>query len=210
MIKSLTHPSDENDVAFHVIAPSIPGFGFSPAPIEPGFGYIEAAHAFHQLMQRLGYEKYLIQGGDAGGLIMRYQASFYSSVIAGLNNFWVISPSSADLQAYNSGKSSGDEEYVIKGLQSFIDNRWGYGQIQQTRPLRLAYALTDSPIGLAMWIYDALWPSVENTGIWTAKEIITWTMMHWIQGPYGGLRIYKEGALVSQSVDTKTGRWNGF
>lgn len=180
--------------AFHVVAPSIPGFAFSPAPTKPGFGYIEAAHAFDALMQQLGYSKYVIQAGDAGGIIMRYQAHLYpDSVVSGVNNFWVVSPNESDLQLYHAGQASADETAIIDRMRYFMTSLWGYGQIQQTRPLRLAHGLTDSPIGLAMWIYDALWPSAWDVAVFTPKEIITWTMMHWIQGPYGAMSIYKQG-----------------
>lgn len=180
--------------AFHVVAPSIPGFAFSPAPTRPGFGYIETAHAFDALMRQLGYAQYVIQGGDAGGIIMRYQAHLYpESVVSGLNNFWVVSPDESDLKQYHAGQASADETAIIERMDYFIREAWGYGQIHQTRPLRLAYGLTDSPIGLAMWIYDALWPSAWDIAVFTPKEIITWTMMHWIQGPYGGMSIYKQG-----------------
>lgn len=197
LIQHLTHPPDESQPAFHVVAPSIPGFAFSPAPTHPGYGYIEAADSFDQLMRQLGYHKYVIQGGDAGGITMRYQAHMYpTSVVSGLNNFWVVSPSESDRERYQSGNSTEDEASVIQLHDYFLDELWGYGQIQQTRPLRLAHPLTDSPVGLAMWIYDALWPSVEDIGVWTPKDVITWTMMHWIQGPYSPLRIYKEGSAV--------------
>ena len=198
LIRRLTHPEDDKLPAFHVVAPSIPGFGFSPAPTHPGFGYIESAHSFAQLMRRLGYQKYVLQGGDAGGIIMRYQAHFYpSAVVSGLNNFWIMSPSEADLERYNAGESTEDEVSVIERLDFFFAQHWGYGQIHQTRPLRLAHSIADSPVGLAMWLYDGMWPSVEDVSVWTPQEIITWTMMHWVQGPYGPLRIYKEGAAVS-------------
>ncbi|RYP57970.1 hypothetical protein DL770_010532 [Monosporascus sp. CRB-9-2] len=183
--------------AFHVVAPSIPGFAFSPAPTKPGYGYIEAAHTFNELMLQLGYDRYVIQGGDAGGIIMRYQASLYpSSVVSGLNNFWVTSPSETDLERYRSGETSEDETAVIELLESFVTQHFGYGQIQQTRPLRLAYALTDSPVGLAMWIDDAIYNGLWDPTFYGPRELITMTMMHWIQGPYGATRIYKEGSLA--------------
>lgn len=138
-----------------------------------------------------------MQGGDAGGIIMRYQANLYpESVVSGLNNFWLSSPSEEDRQRLELGQSSEDEGSFIKLHDWFITELWGYGQIQQTRPLRLSFPITDSPVGLAMWLYDAMWPTVENVEVWTPEEIITWTMMHWIQGPYGPLRIYKEGAAA--------------
>jgi len=197
LINYLTHPPRDDLPAFHVVAPSIPGFAFSPAPTQSGFGYIEAAHAFDQLMRQLGYRRYVMQGGDAGGIIMRYQANLYpESVVSGLNSFWTVSPSEEDRQRHELGETSEDEASFIGLHDWFIGEHWGYGQIQQTRPLRLGFAITDSPIGLAMWLYDAMWPGVENVEVWTPQEIITWTMMHWIQGPYGALRIYKEGAAA--------------
>lgn len=150
-------------------------------------------------MRQLGYRKYVIQGGDAGGIIMRYQAHLYpTDVVSGLNNFWVVSPSESDRERYRLGQSTDDEASVIELLDFFLEDLWGYGQIQQTRPLRLAHAITDSPLGLAMWVYDGMWPAVHDISILTPQEIITWTMMHWIQGPYGPMRIYKEGSAVSR------------
>ncbi|RYO82455.1 hypothetical protein DL766_007954 [Monosporascus sp. MC13-8B] len=161
-ICSLTHPPNSSFPAFHVVAPSIPGFAFSPAPTKPGYGYIEAAHTFNELMLQLGYGRYVIQGGDAGGIIMRYQASLYpSSVVSGLNNFWVTSSSERDLERYRSGETSEDETVVIELLESFVTQHFGYGQIQQTRPLRLAYALTDSPVG---WRCGSTMPSTTASG----------------------------------------------
>lgn len=149
-------------------------------------------------MVKLGYTKYVIQAGDAGGIIMRYQAHLYpDSVISGLNNFWVVSPSDEDRAKYRQKKTSPDEDYVIELLDGFVNKLWGYGQIQQTRPLRLAYAMTDSPIGLAAWLLDAVWNAVEDSSVWTSETLITWTMMLWIQGPYASFRLYREGALVS-------------
>lgn len=201
IIERLVNPPSESTPAFHVVAPSIPGFGFSPAPTHAGFGYIESAHAFDQLMKQLGYHKYVIQGGDAGGIIMRYQAHYHpESVVSGLNNFWVMSPSEEDRTRLVQGQGSEDEVAVTNLLDYFLTELWGYGQIHQTRPLRVAHALTDSPVGLAMWLYDGIWPAVEDVALLTPKEIITWTMMHWIQGPYGPMRIYKEGADVSYPI----------
>ena len=197
IIKLLTHPSKDTDPAFHVVAPSIPGFGFSPAPTKPGFSYVEAAHAFDALMKQLNYLKYVIQGGDLGGLILRHQASLYpESVISCHSNFWVVPPNAEDLERYRNNESTEDEKATIQIIQGFTTTRWAYGQVQQTTPLRLAHGLTDSPIGLAMWIYHAMHPSAPYPGFWNLEDIITWTMMYWIQGPLGGFRFYKEAAKV--------------
>lgn len=196
LIEKLTEPSDPTCVAFHVVAPSIPGYGFSPSPKKPGFGYRQAGATFRALMLKLGYDKYVFQGGDAGDLINRYAAvDFPDNVVSGLSNFWVIPPSQEDLDRYASNQVSKDEDYLIRLYQSFTTHFWGYAQLQQTRPLRLAIGLNDSPVGLAMWIYDGIRSGVTDERIWTPELVITWTMMHWINGPYGAFSLYKNGAL---------------
>lgn len=200
IIRPLTNPPDPSLPAFHVVAPSIPGYGFSPSPGKPGFGYRQSGAAFHALMQKLGYNKYVFQGGDAGDLINRYMAvDFPENVVSGHSNFWIIPPNEDDLDKYRRNESSSDEQYLIELYGGFTTSGWAYGQIQQTRPLKLAAAMTDSPVGLAMWIYDSVVAGVPDPSIWTPELIITWTMMHWINGPYGAFSLYKNGAAVSKT-----------
>ena len=135
---------------------------------------------------------------------MRYQAHLYpDNVVSGLNNFWVVQPNATDLARYAANQTTPDENHIIKTLTSFIDTSWAYGQIQQTRPLKLAYAMTDSPLGLAMWIYDALVSAAWDASVWTPETVITWTMMHYIQGPYAAFRWYKEEATDGAFNTTK-------
>lgn len=197
IIELLTNPMEDSLPAFHVVAPSIPGYGFSPSPRKSGFGYRQAGATFNALMLRLGYSKYVFQGGDAGDLINRYMAvDFPESVVSGHSNFWIIPPNEDDMARYSRNETSEDENYLIELYTNFTANRWAYGQIQQTRPLKLAGAMTDSPVGLAMWIYDSVVSGVPDQSIWTPELIITWTMMHWINGPYGAFSLYKNGAKV--------------
>lgn len=198
IISPLTNPPDASQCAFHVVAPSIPGYGFSPSPRAPGFGYRQAGATFHALMRKLGYDRYVFQGGDAGDFINRYAAvDFPDSVVSGLSNFWVVPPSPDDLERYDHAQSSDDETYLIELYRRFTSQGWAYGHLHQTRPLRLAVGLTDSPVGLAMWIYDSVRGGVDNPeAIWTPERVITWTMMHWINGPYGPFGLYKNGAKV--------------
>lgn len=198
LLDQLTNPPSASLPAFHVVAPSIPGYGFSPSPRASGFGYRAAGSTFHALMLKLGYSKYVFQGGDAGDLINRYAAhDFPDSIISGLSNFWIVPPNEKDLQRFREGKSTNDERYLINLYNNFISKGWAYGQIQQTRPLKLAHAMTDSPVGFAMWIYDSVVAGVPDPSIWTEELLITWTMMHWIPGPYGAFSLYKNGAAVS-------------
>ena len=200
IIDPLVNPPKSSLQAFHVVAPSIPGFGFSPSPVKPGMGYRDAGHSFHALMRRLGYDKYVIQGGDAGDFILRYQAVDYpESVVSGLSNFWIIPPNEVDQEKYRKGQSTDDEKFIIELLNTFETKLWAYGQLHQTRPLKLAWGLTDSPLGLAMWILDAVIGVVFDEAIWTPERLITWTMMHWIPGPYAAFSLYKYGSEVSHA-----------
>jgi len=198
IINDLTSPPNSSVPAFHVVAPSLPGYGFSPAPTEPGLGLREAGQAFNNLMtKQLNYPKYVIQGGDFGGFTLRYMAGdFPETVVSGLSNFFPIPPNATDLQRFSAGETTPEENYNIEALNTFETYYAGYRNIQQTRPLQLAVGMTDSPVGLAAWIYDFMFLHVDAYP-WTPEEIITWTMMYYIQGPYGGFAMYHELAKVS-------------
>lgn len=202
IIDQLTHPPNASVPAFHVVAPSLPGFGFSPAPQRAGFGPVEAAQAFDALMLKLQYPKYVIQGGDFGGVILRYQTSMYPDhVVSALSNFWIVQPGDEDLRRLAQGQSSDDEVAYIHLIETYNNGGSGYRILQQTEPLTIAYATTDSPLGNALWNYALMKRSTDPGALqWSASEIITWSMMYYIQGPYAGMRMYKEvvtdGALI--------------
>ena len=192
ILDGLVNPPDKSSPAFHVVAPSIPGFAFSPAPKKTGFALREAGNVFNSLMKQLDYDKYVVQGGDFGGSIMRVMASDYpSSVVSLLSNFWLIAPNATDMLRYQQGSTSADENTTFQNLNVFTTQLSGYRLEQETQPLQLAIALTDSPVGNAMWIYNLMYHLADKYS-WTPEEIITWSMMYYIQGPYGAMRIYKE------------------
>jgi hypothetical protein len=199
IIDGLTNPPNTSTPAFHVVAPSMPGFGFSPAPSVPGLGPIALAEAYNDLMvNKLNYSKYCLQGGDLGGFLLHEQAARHpESVLSALSNFWVVQPNSTDLERFDAGLSTPDEEFVINKIMEFEHLGSGYRLIMQTKPLSLATGMTDSPVGLAMWIYSLMQEFVQFH-VWTPLEIVTWTMMYWIQGPYSSFRYYKEHVTVSE------------
>jgi len=203
IINDLTSPKNSSLPAFHVVAPSLPGYGFSPAPHKPGLGLRETGQAFNYLMtQQLDYPKYVIQGGDFGGFTLRYMAGeFPETVVSALSNFFLVPPNSTDLARFAANATTEEENSQIIDLGEFEAHYAGYRDIQQTRPLQLAVAMTDSPVGFAAWIYDFMFNHVDAYP-WTAEEIITWAMMYWIQGPYGGFSMYKEIAKVYSPFQT--------
>ncbi|RYP52158.1 hypothetical protein DL768_002600 [Monosporascus sp. mg162] len=172
ILSGLLDPPSRREPAFHVVAPSIPGFGFSPAPTKPGFGLLEAGAAFHQLMQQLGYQQYVIQGGDFGSHTARYMGAAY--------------PESVKSVLYYGG---GELLYrVLQQSEPFTKAFWG---IEAMVPLQMGILLGDSPVGNAIWPYfgmRGLTPGYE----WSTEELITWGMMLYIQGPYSSVRIYRE------------------
>ncbi|KAK8078778.1 Alpha/Beta hydrolase protein [Apiospora phragmitis] len=201
ILEPLTNPESADQPAFHVVAPSIPGYGFSPAPRRAGMGYRQAAAAFAALMRRLGYDKYVWQGGDAGDFIGHFLAlDFPDQVVSGHSNFWVVPPTPEDQERRARHETTEDEDFVMARLGRFVDVGWSYGQIQQTKPLKLAAGLTDSPVGLAMWIYDACAGVVADPEtVFAPERLITWTMMHWIPGPYAAFSLYKNGRKLSKA-----------
>ncbi|PNP45074.1 hypothetical protein TGAMA5MH_03123 [Trichoderma gamsii] len=194
IIDSLTSPPNASLPAFHVVAPSLPGFGFSPAPQHAGVGPVKSAQAFNALMQKLGYPQYVMQGGDFGGMILRYQANMFpKNVITAHSNFWVMMPSEYDIQNLIVGATSEEETAFITTCEAFVNNDNGFRMIQQSKPIQAAYALTDSPMGNCLWLYTLMQLIIDPRDFtWSLDEIITWSLMYYIQGPYGGMRMYKE------------------
>ena len=199
IIDGLVNPPNASLPAFHVVAPSIPGFGFSPAPTVPGFGSKAAAEAFNDLMvNQLNYTHFVVQGGDYGGIILRFLAGNHpESVVSALANFWFAPPNSTDMQRYYAKETTYDETYIIQELQTYQNFTSAYQFVQKNQPLQLAYGMTDSPVGFTMWIYDLMHTAAGPYYYWTPSELITWAMMYWIQGPEAGFRFYKENYLVS-------------
>lgn len=145
-------------------------------------------------MQQLNYTRYVIQGGDLGAVILRFMAGDNpTAVVSVLSNFWLIPPNATDLERYAQGLTTKDENTMIANLNDYAANYSGYRLIQETRPLQLAIAMKDSPVGFAMWIYDLMHHVVDKY-VWTPQEVITWSMMYYIQGPYGAFRLYRESA----------------
>lgn len=127
--------------------------------------------------------------------VLRHMApDFPDNIVSVLSNFWIVPPNSTDLERYAEGLTTAAENFTIQALSNF-SNVEAYRHVQETRPLALAHAMNDSPVGFAMWIYDFMARHADEYP-WTAEEIITWSMMYYIQGPYSGFRMYKEISTV--------------
>ena len=136
--------------AFHVICPSLPGYGFSGRPAATGWGVGKIADAWNTLMERLGYDRYFAQGGDWGAAVTTAIAMQDKGRCAGIH---VNMPSAGPTQEARDNPTERDQQAFAGGRYY---NEWGagYSKQQSTRPQTLGYSLVDSPMGQATWIIE--------------------------------------------------------
>lgn len=138
--------------AFHLVIPSLPGHGFSGPLRETGWTHGRMAAAFAELMDRLGYEHYGVQGGDVGAVIAPEMGRLRPERVIGVHvNALVTFPSGDPSEL---AELTGAEQRRLAGFKNFRDEMMGYMQVQGTRPLTVAYGLTDSPVGQLAWIVE--------------------------------------------------------
>ena len=144
--------------AFHLVIPSLPGYGFSGKPTKPGWNPVSIAKAWATLMQRLGYTRYVAQGGDWGNAVSEVMALQQPPGLAGIhtNMAATVPPDVSKALAAGGPAPAGlspEEKHAWDQLDEFYKNGLGYAIEMNNRPQTL-YALTDSPIGLAAWMLD--------------------------------------------------------
>jgi pimeloyl-ACP methyl ester carboxylesterase len=189
------HGGSAND-AFHVVAISLPGFGFSGKPTERGYSPERIAGVIATLMARLGYTKYGLQGGDWGSSISRFVALNDASHVAGLHlNFCLAGPP-AGAKDPNEGVTSAELERT-RVRATFFDTERGYFLEQSTKPQTVGYGLDDSPAGLAAWIVEKFRSWSDSDGnvekSFTKDELLTNITLYWVtQSATSSARIYYE------------------
>ena len=196
VIGPLTDPASHggsDDDAFHLVCPTLPGFGFSGKPSEPGWGVERIGMAWGQLMARLGYDRYVAQGGDWGAAVTCSMGITETHHCAGIHtNMPILSPSEVftqDLSEY--------EKDALASAQYYWDWDSGYSKEQSTRPQTIGYGLVDSPVAQAAWIIEKFWAWTDSDGhpenVLTRDELLDNVMMYWL--PSAGAssaRIYWE------------------
>ncbi|HEY3696477.1 epoxide hydrolase family protein [Phenylobacterium sp.] len=188
------HGGDARD-AFHVIAPSIPGYGFSGPTKKPGFNAKRAAEVNTVLMERLGYPRYGAQGGDWGSAISSQMAAAHPERLVGLHlNF--IGGRPADPGNPHAGLSAEEIEYLATKAD-YNAHETGYQAIQSTKPQSLAYGLTDSPAGLAAWIVEKFHAWSDCGGdvetVYSKDRLLENIMLYWVTGTINAsMRMYYE------------------
>jgi microsomal epoxide hydrolase len=168
--------------AFTVVAPSLPGYGFSFRPNQPRFGVVEIADAFAALMSGLGYERFAAQGGDWGAFVTARLGYAYPKRLLGIHlNLLTLR---RDIKPPE--RPSEEERRYLDDLGRWLREETGYQWIQGTKPQTLAYGLTDSPVGLAAWIVEKFrtWSDCggEIDRRFTMDEVLTNVMLYWVTG----------------------------
>ncbi|MGA7308588.1 MAG: epoxide hydrolase [Pseudolabrys sp.] len=161
IIDPLTNPTAHGGTAadaFHLVIPSLPGYGFSGKPTAPGWNPVSIAKAWATLMQRLGYTQYVAQGGDWGAIISEVMALQQPPGLLGIhtNMAATVPPDVSKALAAGGPPPAGlspEEKYAWDGLYDFYKNGLGYANEMALRPQTL-YGIVDSPVGLAGWILD--------------------------------------------------------
>src|SRR5712671_2165072 len=163
--------------AFHVVAPSLPGYGFSDKPAVRGWGIPHIAKAWAELMNRLGYASYVAQGGDWGAGVTTWMAKQHVKGLKAVHlNLPILFP--PPLQ----GQPSAEEKSALAGLTAYGESGSAYATIQGTRPQTLGYGLADSPVGQAAWIYEKLsqWSDPKDAPGLSNDEMLDNIMLYWL------------------------------
>jgi pimeloyl-ACP methyl ester carboxylesterase len=163
VIEPLTDPTAHGGNAgdaFHVIVPSLPGFGFSDKPTDKGWNVARIAQTWATLMQRLGYSKWVAQGGDWGAGVTTVLGHMKPAGLAGIHLNWpLVFPEKVPAEGL-----SAEEQRAVAAAGAFLSKEYGYFFEQSTRPQTVGYALTDSPVGQAAWIYEKFQAWSDNDG----------------------------------------------
>ncbi len=182
--------------AFHVVCPSMPGYGFSSAPRKPGFGPGAVAETVAKLMAELGYERYGAQGGDWGALVTTALAAIDKPHVLGIHLNMIVAGAPQGVENPNEGVSQQELAEMAENAQ-LMRNEVGYQHIQGTKPQTLGYGLNDSPAGLAAWIVEKFhtWGDCKGDveSRFSKDELLTNITIYWVtQSITSSTRLYYE------------------
>jgi pimeloyl-ACP methyl ester carboxylesterase len=195
--------------AVHVVAPSMPGYGFSGPTNRRGFDIGEVAKTNVALMARLGYERYGAQGGDWGAIATAHMGLIAPEQLFGIHlNMVAVGP--PDPASPLEGVEP-DEMDGVMAMRHFQEQETGYQKIQQTKPQSLSYGMSDSPAGLAGWIVEKFQTWTDNDGdvfsSVTRDELCTNLTIYWVTNTINSsMRLYYETLGKQSSFRTVKGR----
>jgi pimeloyl-ACP methyl ester carboxylesterase len=199
------HGGDPAD-AFDVVAPSMPGYGFSAHPREPGMEAERIAALWVELMRGLGYGRFGAQGGDWGAMVTTYLGARHPDAVLGIHLNMVLALPE-DQQTPDLTGVTQDEMIDLMHAQQFLNEETGYQRIQGTKPQTLAYALNDSPAGLAAWIVEKFrtWSDCDGEveRRFTKDQLLTNVMLYWVpETANSSCRLYYEAIHANKFPPT--------
>jgi len=179
LVDPVAHGGDASD-AFHVICPSLPGYGFSERPTQTGYGVEKIADTWAALMAKLGYGRYVAQGGDWGAMVTNQIALRDTDQCVGIHlNMPIVAPDPETMADLTPAEQS-----ALAGMQHYQDHDSGYSKQQSTRPQTVGYGLVDSPAGQAGWIIEKFWSWMDCDGhpenVLTRDELLDNVMLYWL------------------------------
>ncbi|MGH9759965.1 MAG: epoxide hydrolase family protein, partial [Blastocatellia bacterium] len=197
VIEPLTNPTAHGgraEDAFHVVAPSLPGFAFSDKPAERGWSVDRIARTWAELMRRLGYSHYVAQGGDWGAWVTTRLAQQRSPGLLGIHlNMPLVYPQTLPATLLPA------EQQAVESMKHFESDGFGFFLVQKTKPQMIGYALADSPAGQFAWIYEQFYEHTDNNGdpesALTRDEMLDDITLYWLTDTAASsARIYFENA----------------
>jgi pimeloyl-ACP methyl ester carboxylesterase len=184
VIGALTDPaanSGDPADAFHLVCPSLPGYGFSDKPTVAGWGVERTAAAWAELMAVLGYDRYGAQGGDWGASVTTALAILDPAHVAGIHLNMVIAGPGGDATDLTEA-----EQAALASMKYYDEWDSGYSKEQSTRPQTIGYSLLDSPAGLCAWFIEKFWSWTDTDGdpvaALGADRLLDNVMLYWLTG----------------------------
>ncbi|WCN81656.1 epoxide hydrolase family protein [Micromonospora sp. LH3U1] len=197
VIAPLTEPTNPDAPAFHVVIPSLPGFGFSGPTRSAGWNRHRTARAWAELMNRLGYDSYGAIGNDAGSMVAPELGRVDPEHVLGVHVTQLFSFPSGDPTEF-AGLSEADQA-ALAHLQWFYENKFSFNQVHSQQPQTLAFALADSPVGLLAWNAQLFDESLD------VDFVLANVALYWFTGTAASaIRFYWEDAHAEQPPTAPT------
>jgi pimeloyl-ACP methyl ester carboxylesterase len=192
---------------FHLVIPSLPGYGWSGRPRRTGWGVAKIAEAWAKLMARLGYEHYMAQGGDWGSSVTTHLGRLDREHAIGIHlNMGLLLPDAL----LKLGDPTADEQAALANLANYRRHESGYAMQQRTKPQTLGYGLTDSPAGQCAWIVEKfkVWADGAQTpeSAFARDDLLDNVMVYWLtKSATSSARLYWESMNRSAAQFDATG-----
>ncbi|NYF16650.1 pimeloyl-ACP methyl ester carboxylesterase [Microbacterium sp. AK009] len=182
---------------FELVIPSIPGYGFSDRPPHPGYGPGQIADLLAALMARIDLPSFGVHGGDIGSAIAEEIALRHPEHVVGLH---LVDVPYWHRYAFDASTATPDEQAFLDAMTAWSVSEGAYAALHRTKPQTLAYALEDSPVGLAAWFLEKFHAWSDCAGdVWTVfspDELIDNAMVYWVTRTAGSaIRYYRDAAL---------------